>query len=103
MPMGCYLLILVLFGLPLAVQFFATEFFPGHPVTEQIEWIGITSPFAASFAVPLDMDYTGTDETLVHEGNWLIFITYMTVTASLNGMLLAAMVWLFNVRWRVTA
>jgi ABC-type transport system involved in multi-copper enzyme maturation permease subunit len=100
--MTAYLVIIVLFCLPLAINFFAIEFFPSHPSTEYIEWLGATSPFAASFAVPLDMELIDIDPTEEVPGNWLLLGAYFAFSALLNGILLLLMMWLFNVRWRVS-
>jgi hypothetical protein len=98
--MSSYLVIIVLFCVPLAVKFFATVFYSAHPATEYVEWAGITSPFAASFAIPLDMELVrSSDEPL--PGNWLLYGAYAAFTISLNLFLLSIMVWLFNARWRV--
>jgi ABC-type transport system involved in multi-copper enzyme maturation permease subunit len=101
--MCSYLVIIVLFCVPLAVNFFATEFFPSHPSTQYVEWTGVTSPFAASFAIPLDMDLVSSNAADDVKGNWLLYGAYAAFTATMNLFLLSIMVWLFNVRWRVAA
>jgi ABC-type transport system involved in multi-copper enzyme maturation permease subunit len=100
--MTSYLLVIVLFALPLAVNFFATEFFPSHPSTQYIEWVGLTSPFSATFAVPLQMEATSTAQSEVSPGNWLLVLGFFGFTAAWNGSLSGLMIWLFNVRWRVS-
>lgn len=99
--MCSYLVIIVLFCVPLAVNFFAIEFFPSSPTTEKVEWFNITSPFAASFAIPLDMELVPSTEEDVPKGNWLMYGAYVAFTSGLNLFLLSIMVWLFNARWRV--
>jgi len=99
--MTSYLVILVLFCAPLAVNFFVVEFFPTHHARLYVDWIGATSPFAATFAVPLDMALVPKPGVEV-PGNWLLVAAYFALTALLNGSLLLSMMWLFNVRWRVT-
>jgi ABC-type transport system involved in multi-copper enzyme maturation permease subunit len=97
-----YLLIIVLFCLPLAAAFFGDTFFPTHPATEVIKMVGVTSPFAAAFHVPLDVEVTirnEPQENIVY--GWLMFAAYVVVNLGLNAVLLASMMWLFNVRWRV--
>jgi len=100
--MSSYLAIIVLFCVPLALNFFAVEFFPNHPTTESIEWAGLTSPFSAAFAVPLDMSLTETDPNAEIPGSWPLFAAYLGFTAVLNATLLSLMVFLFDVRWRVS-
>ena len=100
--MTSYLLVIILFCLPLAVNFFATEFFPTHSATEYIEWVGLTSPFSATFAVPLHMELSTTAQSNVHLGNWLLVVGFLTFTIGWNFALMGLMIWLFNVRWRVS-
>lgn len=100
--MSSYLVIIVLFALPLAVAFFATEFFPSHAATQYIEWAGVSSPFAAAFAVPLAIDMVGPGATDAVVGNWLLVAAFFAFTIVWNASLVALMIWLFNIRWRVT-
>ena len=99
--MCSYLVIIVLYCVPLAVNFFAMEFFPSHPATEHVAWTGLTSPFAAAFAIPLDMEYASSDATDAVQGNWWLYGAYAAFAVSLNAGLMSIMVWLFNARWRV--
>jgi hypothetical protein len=89
------------------VNYFAQTFFAGHPNTERVENAGFTSPFAAAFAVPLDMgvgsDSSSTRAAEAARGNWPLFLTYLGFTAGLNVALLLTMMWLFNTRWRVAS
>ncbi len=100
--MTSYLLIIVLFCVPLAVTFFASEFFPSHPATQYIEWVGLTSPFSATFSVPLHMETTTSRMGTVDAGNWLLVGGFIACIALWNGALTGLMIWLFNVRWRVS-
>ncbi len=113
--MTTYLLILLLFCAPLAVSFFAHTFFPNDPVTARIDSIGLTSPFAAAFSVPLKMDDSRANNPMSGYApqtqghffgyqltDWYLFGAYMLFTASLNVVLAGLMVWLFNARWRVS-
>ena len=101
--MASYLIVIVLFCLPVAGKFFANEFFPVHPNTKYVAWAGVTSPFSAAFAVPLDMSMLQSDPTNMVDGNWPLFAAYMLFTGLLNAVLLALMIWLFNLRWRVSS
>lgn len=100
--MTTYMTIIVLFCAPLAANFFAQTFFPKHPSTAMVADAGFTSPFAAAFAVPLDVRLT-TDaaSTAAAIGNWPLFLSYVVFNLVLNGVLLLIMIWLFNTRWRV--
>ena len=102
--MAAYLVIIVLFCVPMAVKFFAEQFFPLHPGTEIVRWTGLCSPFAAAFAVPLDMSLLDTQLTTAAEptGDWRLFAAYMVFSVLFNVGMLGSMVWLFNVRWRIS-
>lgn len=100
--MTSYLLVIVLFCLPLAVNFFAAEFFPSHPSTKYVEWIGLSSPFSASFAVPLTMEVGSSATVSEPKGNWLLVVGYFAVSLVYNATLSGLMIWLFNARWRVS-
>jgi ABC-type transport system involved in multi-copper enzyme maturation permease subunit len=100
--MTTYLIIILLFCAPLAVNFFAETFFAEHPNTAKIAWLGITSPFAAAHAIPLDIQVG--NEALTQTqlmGNWPLYALYAGFTLVLNGTLLLIMMWQFNTRWRV--
>ena len=101
--MTTYLVIMVLFCAPLAANYFAETFFRDHPAAPYIEDIGLTSPFAAAFAVPLDVGVTESTSAAAGEalGSWPLFAAYVAFSLGLNGGLLVAMIWLFNTRWRV--
>lgn len=103
--MTTYLTIIVLFCAPLAANFFAGSFFPDAPITEQLKLTGLTSPFSAAFAVPLDVGVTSTETSKATEiqaiGNWPLVGYYALFTLGMNGLLLVTMMWLFNTRWRV--
>ena len=78
--------------------------FPDREAAKWIEDAGFTSPFAAAFAVPLDIGASasstgssGADAI----GNWPLFFAYVAFCLGLNGGLLLTMIWLFNTRWRV--
>jgi len=103
--MTTYLVIILLFCAPLAVNYFAQTFFPSHPNAAIIESAGFTSPFAAAFAVPLDMgvtnETTAAQSAKAATGNWVIYLAYVGFSAGLNAALLLVMIWMFNTRWRV--
>lgn len=99
--MVTYMAIIILFCAPLAVLFFAQTFFPTHPNTDIVKQLGFTSPFAAAFAVPMDMDAAQTANEAAEQGDWGLVILYFGFTAGMLGALAATIVWLFNTRWRV--
>jgi ABC-type transport system involved in multi-copper enzyme maturation permease subunit len=100
--MTSYMAIILLFCAPLAIGYFARTFFAEHPYTPIIAESGITSPFAAAFAVPLDLGLSADAVAEKQaEGNWYLFGGYIAFSAVLVTVLSATMMWLFNVRWRV--
>ena len=51
--MTTYVVILLLYAVPLAVEWFARLLFPLSPATAGIHRLTFTSPFSASFSLPL--------------------------------------------------
>jgi ABC-type transport system involved in multi-copper enzyme maturation permease subunit len=100
--MTTYLVIVVLFCAPLAARFFAEGFFPTHPATPYVVHAGLSSPFAATFALPLDVALTPDDSSRKVAGHLNLFGNYVAFSTGLNVFLLLAMIWLFNTRWRVS-
>jgi ABC-type transport system involved in multi-copper enzyme maturation permease subunit len=96
--MTTYLVIVLLFAAPLATNFFAAEFFPDASLTRVVEALGIASPLAAAFNVPLHFNMPDIGDIL---GSWPMFTSYVGFTILLNTGLLGSMMWLFNMRWRV--
>jgi ABC-type transport system involved in multi-copper enzyme maturation permease subunit len=99
--MTTYLVIIVLYCAPLAVNFFAQTFFPTHPNTPIVAAAGFISPFAAAFEVPLDLGITENNNTPVDPGDWRMFLGYTSFSLLLDAGLIGTMMWLFNTRWRV--
>ncbi len=93
--MATYLSIIVLFCLPLAMRFFAESFFPDAGATAIARSVNSTSPFAAAFAVPLKF---GNPDFADVPGNWPLYFSYLGFSSALCAILLAMMVWLFNMR-----
>jgi hypothetical protein len=96
--MTTYLAIAVLFMLPPAVTFFAGTFFPGAAATRIVEQAGFTSPFAAAVYLPVDPNL---GDVPTAPPDWWFFASFATFYLAFDGVLLATMTWLFNVRWRM--
>lgn len=102
--MTAYLVIIVMFCVPLAINFFAQTFYPNHEATRVVSELSFTSPFAAAFSVPLDvgsMSDTAAAQNLAAPKNWILFLCYLVFSLGLNLGLLLTMMWLFRTRWRV--
>ena len=97
--MTSYVVVLLLFALPVAVEAFAQMSLPpGDPTIDQIRGLTFTSPFSASFNLPLS-------ETVANPprpAHWEVFAGFLSFYAMVNAALLWSMIWLFNVRWRVS-
>lgn len=105
--MASYLVLATLFLAPSAANVFTDTFLQDSDADKIAELTQITSPFAASFNLPLTVttkDRSG-KETVVSNADRIdvrIFWGYLGFSSLLNGGLLLAMTWLFNVRWRVS-
>ncbi len=112
--MTTYVGILVLFCAPVAMTVFAKSFMAGpdqSPATlnavNAIQYLAVTSPFAAAFSVPLSTDplaygnYASFSQGRFFPDDWRLVGIYHVVTLLLDGGLLGAMVWLLKTRWRV--
>jgi hypothetical protein len=87
----------VLFAMPLALAFFTQTFLPNTSFASLVEGASFTSPFAAAFALPIDLQMPGPAVVV----NWPLFFSFLVFYAFANCALLGAMIWLFNTRWRV--
>jgi hypothetical protein len=95
-----YMIIIVLFLGPVAVRFFADTFFHGTHGAALAEKSGILSPFAATFALPLNIEQDGTNKVM-STPEVGVFFGYLGWSILYNGALLLAMMRMFEVRWRV--
>lgn len=100
--MTSYVVIVTLFCLPAAVRNFAESYFPSHETTEQIAVLGVTSPFSAAFEIPLNVEISVSQYSQSPVGDVAIFYGYVGFSLGLVVILLLAMIWLFNARWRVS-
>jgi len=96
-----YVMLAALFMLPPAVEAFAQVFYPDAPMTRWIAHLTFTSPFSTAFALPLTLGASATEKIAI-VGDVRIYVAFVAFHLLLNGLLLAAIAWLFNVRWRVT-
>jgi len=98
--MTSYLVVILLFALPLAVSLLARLLFRDAPATLWIGQLTFTSPFAAAFSLPLTLGHVG--ETVPILANWPVVGGFFTFYLLVDASLLCSMLWLFNVRWRVS-
>lgn len=98
--MTSYLLIVVLFALPLATKFFAETFFAKTPAAQWVQSAAFVSPIGAAFSLPLE--FTRNESQVPRRPpQWEVFAGYLGFYALLNLGMLSTMNWLFNARWRV--
>jgi len=98
--MTAYVVILGLFAVPLVMQSLAMFLLRrGDPTIALVENLTFTSPFAASFALPLSLG--GLEKVTPIAGNLPVFFGFLAFYVLLNGALLSTIIWLFNRRWRV--
>ena len=122
--MTSYLIILVLFCVPLSLTFFVKTFVDPVPMADDgagnpaavarpegsvgtwIHRVGVTSPFAAAFSVPLKTDPLDTGRgdpgPSLFPQSWGMVAGFFAWSLCMIGVLSLLMVWLFNTRWRVS-
>ncbi len=117
--MTSYMVVVVLFAAPVAMLMFANLFFSDSPQTvERIRWLGVVSPVSAVFEIPLvvkddgpafESESSNTRErpknltrTTAKTAGWSLFWSHIAFGVVLNMLLVGNMIWLFNVRWRVS-
>jgi ABC-type transport system involved in multi-copper enzyme maturation permease subunit len=104
--MTSYLVVVVLFALPVAAQVFAEMFFHGDPGTIALRKFHFVSPFLAVFSLPLDLE---THARAVSQAAAVSDLWWpMTPIASLGFyvavdlLLMLLIVRLFQMRWRMS-
>ena len=108
--MTAYLVLIILFAMPVVVKLFAELIVPNAQTAAAIDVALPASPFAAAFSLPLHVAAnpaeTGAAATAAAAPSsafWpphaaeLFLVFYLVLDAVLLGTIL----WLFNIRWRV--
>lgn len=98
--MASYLAIVTLFLAPLAGRYFADTFYANTPAAEAVASLCAVSPFAAAFALPLDVD-TNVQSAAQVAGEPILFAAHVVWSVFYNAVVLGLLVWLFRTRWRV--
>jgi ABC-type transport system involved in multi-copper enzyme maturation permease subunit len=96
--MTAYLIIVILFIAPLGADKFVDAFFQGQQVQQITQQLGFVSPIAVSFHLPLNVDRQDVQPIT---GDWRMLGYFVGFYLAMNGLLIAAMSWLFRTRWRV--
>jgi ABC-type transport system involved in multi-copper enzyme maturation permease subunit len=109
--MTSYLVLVLLFCVPLAVSFFTATFYPDQVDQAWNQLLGIGSPFATTFSIPLKVESFDTaglppprsalDDGTAPVASWHLFFAYLAAFVVLMGGIFVAMIRLFEMRWRV--
>jgi len=91
-----YLVMAALFLSPIAIIEFGRSFFSVG--SQWLNFVAALSPFGATFNLPLDHRVLGERARV---GDWSIWFGFVGFDIVLVGTLVATMLWLFKVRWRV--
>src|SRR4029077_10663987 len=93
--MTAYLVVVLLFTMPVAVSLFAQYFYPEaeHPGTVWVKQMTFTSPFSAAFSLPLALQM---QESKPIEANWPIWISFVGFYVALDLILALSVIWLFR-------
>jgi len=95
--LATYLVIAVLFLLPLGARQFVSEFVNTPEAHRIVQVASITSPFAAVFNLPLQVSTSPGPP----QGSVLVFAGHVVFAVLYNLSLLGIVRWLFRARWRV--
>ncbi|MCA9241283.1 MAG: ABC transporter permease subunit [Planctomycetales bacterium] len=101
-----YIILLSLFVAPLAARYFSETFFSQTEGAEVVRALSSVSPFAATFALPLEMDRGAGGQTNAAQlqaiGDLEVFYGFVGWSVLYNVALLILIMWLFHARWRVS-
>ncbi len=96
--LATYLVIITLFLVPLAAEQFVDSFVKTPEAQETANLAGIMSPFAAVFNLPLEVSNMPQPRTI----SLPVFWGHLFFAVIYNTLLLLAVMWLFQIRWRVS-
>jgi ABC-type transport system involved in multi-copper enzyme maturation permease subunit len=109
--MVSYIVLLMLYCLPIAVYFLFWSFTPdidsvdGRLAIERVEslrYLGIASPLMAADSTPFGSIESGVGGAGSKAGSWPLVLGYFVVTIASTVVLLGLNVWLFTRRWELT-
>jgi ABC-type transport system involved in multi-copper enzyme maturation permease subunit len=96
--MSTYMVMAGLFLAPMAAGVFTQTFARGTRAAETVQWLQVVSPFAAAFNLPLEL----TDHSNAAQVNIAVFFGFVLFALVYNVALLAGMMELFKIRWRIS-
>lgn len=98
-----YLVLMLLFIMPLAATTFANTFYNGSSAAEWVQNASLVSPFTAVFSLPLNVEIPPeVTVTSLFPTNVYLFLGHILFAIVYNGALLLGLMWLFQKRWRVS-
>lgn len=100
--MMSYLILLVMYALPVAVWGLAEAFGLEESFVDATRWSGVTSPMVACISVPFDLTGNSREMPEVITRNWLQVGGYFAATTAFTGGLIGLMLALFRNRWTLS-
>ena len=109
--MDSYIVLLLLYCLPIAIYFLFWSFAPGgdsieskmaRREVESLRFLGVASPLMAADSTPMTEVASGSGSAGAKVGSWPLVASYFIVTLSASAVLLLINTWLFQQRWRLT-
>ncbi|MCF7963711.1 MAG: ABC transporter permease subunit [Pirellula sp.] len=109
--MMSYIVLLVLYCLPIAIYFLIWSFSPdldpktaklAYDSVENYRFLGIASPLMAADSTPFSALDSGTEGVSTKAGSWILVVGYFIVTTCSTIMLMLITMWMFSRRWKLT-
>lgn len=109
--MMSYIVLLVLYCLPIAIYFLVWSFSPdldpktaklAYDRVENYRFLGIASPLMAADSTPFSALDSGTEGVSRKAGSWILVVGYFIVTTCSTIMLMLITMWMFSRRWKLT-
>lgn len=109
--MMSYIVLLVLYCLPIAIYFLIWSFSPdldpktaklAYDSVENYRFLGIASPLMAADSTPFSALDSGTEGVSTKVGSWILVVGYFIVTTCSTIMLMLITMWMFSRRWKLT-
>ncbi len=109
--MMSYIVLLVLYCLPIAIYFLVWSFSPdldpktaklAYDSVENYRFLGIASPLMAADSTPFSALDSGSEGVSAKVGSWILVVGYFLVTICSTLMLMLITMWMFTRRWKLT-
>ncbi len=94
-----YAVVLILFCLPLAVEFFVTRFYAASRWSEHIIWCGVVSPLATVLHMPIIPANPELNSAAVPSPDWELWMGHVGFAVVLNGLLALLVVLAVRRQW----